>query len=142
MIVRIFFSLLIAGGLLFPLCAPLLAATTTAPAAPPAAGQKAKALLQGTLKSVGTNSGYNDKQGIFTIIGNILKVIFGVLGIVFLIMLLYGGFLWMTDEGKGEQTNRAKDIIRSSIIGLIIVVTSYIFTIFIVNSLQTAAGIK
>lgn len=124
--------LCIASSVLLPLrVAPAFGETT------------AKEDLQKTLLDVGTNGGYGTDagHGIYQILGMILKILFGVLGVIFLAFLLYAGFLWMTDQGGGEQVKKAKDIIRETIIGLIVLVTSYTITTFVINRLQQAAGV-
>jgi hypothetical protein len=57
------------------------------------------------------------------------------LGVIFLLLLIYGGYLWMTDQGNEEQVAKAKKIIQTAIIGLIIVVSSYALSWFILNVL-------
>lgn len=56
-----------------------------------------------------------------------------VLGIVFLILMVYGGFLWMTAKGDEGQATKAKDTITMAVIGLMIVVAAYAATQFIIK---------
>lgn len=75
-----------------------------------------------------------------TYIGNIISVILGVLGIIMVVLILYAGFLWMTDAGKGDNITKAKDIIRAAIIGLILIVAAYAITQFVINAITNAVG--
>lgn len=55
------------------------------------------------------------------------------LGAVSLMLLLYGGFLWVWARGNEEQVGQAKQIIQGTIIGLVIVfaslgITRFVFT--------------
>ncbi|MBU0636943.1 hypothetical protein KKH16_01905 [Patescibacteria group bacterium] len=58
------------------------------------------------------------------------------LGVVFLILIIYAGFTWMTAGGDEEKINKAKDTIQRAIIGLIIILCSYAITIFIFGKLD------
>jgi len=60
-----------------------------------------------------------------------ITILFSFLGIIFLILVLYGCFLWMTAGGNEEQITKAKKILKDSIIGLIIVLLSYSITYFV-----------
>jgi len=64
---------------------------------------------------------------------NIINVLLGFTGIVFLILLIYGGFLWMTARGNEDQVAKAKKIVQEVIIGLIIILVSRMFTEFILT---------
>jgi len=52
------------------------------------------------------------------------------LGIVFFILLLYSGYLWMMAKGEEEQVNKAKQIIKQIIIGLLIIILARVITEF------------
>ena len=57
-----------------------------------------------------------------------IRVLLSLLGVIFLIILIYGGFLWMTSRGNEQEITRAKSIIQNSIIGLAIVIAAYAIT--------------
>ncbi len=54
-------------------------------------------------------------------------------GIGTLIGILYGGFLYMTSAGETTQIDKAKRTLRNSVIGLIIILSSYSITWFVVT---------
>jgi len=60
----------------------------------------------------------------------IIRVLLGLLGTVFLALTVYGGFLWMTAGGNDEQLTQAKKTLTRSIIGLIIITSSYSISLF------------
>lgn len=60
------------------------------------------------------------------------------LGIIFLVLILYAGFLWMTAQGDEKQVTRAKDTIEQAAIGLGIIIASYTITTFVGNALSSA----
>ena len=55
------------------------------------------------------------------------------LGMIFLILMLYGGYLWMTAAGKEERVTKAKNLITAAIIGVIIVVSAYAISYFVIE---------
>lgn len=65
------------------------------------------------------------------IAGNIIAVIFSLLGVIFIILTIYGGFLYMNARGNEEQTKKAIAMITQALIGLVIILAAYAFTFFI-----------
>jgi hypothetical protein len=70
-----------------------------------------------------------------TIVGGIIKTILGLSGLIFFMLVFYGGFLWMTARGNNEQIEKAKNTLITSVIGLVIMVMSYAITVFITERL-------
>ncbi len=66
-----------------------------------------------------------------TIIFTIIRYSLGILGMVFTGYLVLAGYYFLTAAGNDELVNKAKSQIQTSIIGLIIVLTSYSITLFI-----------
>lgn len=88
---------------------------------------------KGTGHDVGTAS-----EDISIIVGKIMKAILSIIAILFLILMIYGGIIWMIARGNEQNTEKAKKIIRNAIIGLIIVFAAYAITSFIGTKLITA----
>jgi len=72
-----------------------------------------------------------------TTIVNIVGYILGLLGLLFLILVLYGGFAWLLSGGNEERVKKARDIILHGIIGLAIVLGAYAISWFVVRGLIT-----
>ncbi len=60
-------------------------------------------------------------------------------GIIFLILMIYAGFLWMTAGGKPDNTTKAKDMMIRAVIGVIIIAAAYAVTNFVFNAVQGPA---
>ena len=71
-------------------------------------------------------------------IGNIIRVLLGLLGIIFVVLMVYAGFLWMTARGDSKSVDKAKDIIKQAIIGLIITMLAYAITGFVISAIVNA----
>lgn len=72
------------------------------------------------------------------IVGNIIGYMLSFIGLVLLVMIVYGGILWLTAGGKSDQLEKAKSVLANAVIGLAIVLLAYSFT-FYVTSRFTAA---
>lgn len=83
---------------------------------------------------------YATTQPLPETIGSILKIILGFLGIVLLVVIIYGGWLWMTAGGDEDQVKKAKSWIVNGIIGLVIILLAYAITDFVVGQILTAVG--
>lgn len=75
-----------------------------------------------------------------TIVGNMISALMGIVGTVLVILMLYGGFLWMTAGGEEKKVEEAKKIIKNSIIGLIIVFLSYGIARFVIDAVISASN--
>src|SRR3989338_2642838 len=69
------------------------------------------------------------------ITGIILNSFFGLLGVIFLVLMLYGGYIWMTARGDSEKVTKAKDLIAEAIIGIVIILLAYAISEFVVRNL-------
>ena len=85
--------------------------------------------------AIQTRAGFTGQTSdLATIVGNIINIVLGFLGVLLLIYLVYAGFLWMTaTDSKGPD--KAKEMIKNSIIGLIIIVSSFAISNFVLNAL-------
>lgn len=66
-----------------------------------------------------------------TIIGKIIGAALAFLGVVFFILIIYGGYMWMFSMGNEQTATKAKDIIIAAVIGLVIVLVAYAITSYI-----------
>jgi hypothetical protein len=70
------------------------------------------------------------------LIGGIITYLMGLVGILAVAALVWGGIMYMTSAGSEERVKQAKNIITYAIIGLVVAVLSYI----IVNTVIQAIG--
>ena len=71
------------------------------------------------------------------LIGEIIQVFLGLLGVVFLGLIIYAGFRWMTAQGGEDDVKQAKQTIERAVIGLAIVLAAYAISYFVVAALQS-----
>jgi hypothetical protein len=102
-------------------------------AAPAASLQNAAGFLKETAESQG--AGYAKPKSPSIIIGTIINDVLIFLGVIFLILTIYGGFLWMTAGGNEETLKKAKKWLVNAVIGLIIVLAAYSITSFVISKI-------
>lgn len=66
-------------------------------------------------------------------VGSIISIVLSFVGIIFTVLMVYAGFLWMTARGEASQVEKAQEIIKSSIIGIIITLAAYSISNFVVS---------
>jgi len=64
-------------------------------------------------------------------IGKVIGAILAFTSIIFFILMIYGGILWMTAAGNDEQTKKAMNVITAAIVGVVIVASAYAITAYI-----------
>ena len=88
----------------------------------------ASANLGKAANTAGTTEG-----SVTTIVGTAINAALTLVGIIFLVLMVYGGFLWMTARGSSEQIDQAKQIIVGALIGLVVVMSAYAITVFVTS---------
>jgi hypothetical protein len=75
-----------------------------------------------------------------TMAGSVIRILLGFLGIIAVIIILYGGFKWMTAAGNEDQVGQAKKMIGAGVIGLVIILAAFAIANFVVNALYNATN--
>jgi len=91
----------------------------------------------------GTVAGYDTENitdtTISETVGKFIKGLMSMTGLIFLVLTVYAGILWMTAGGTEEKVEKALKIFRTSIIGLAIVVLAFSITGFITSRILQAS---
>lgn len=128
---------------LLVLSATLLSTPLSVFALAPNPGQPDNGGLSGALnkfQQAGT-AAYGENAGqvsLETIVGNLIQIFLGLLGVIFMALALYGGYLWMTARGNEQTVDKAKDTIKNAVIGLGIILAAYAITQFVIGALITS----
>lgn len=69
--------------------------------------------------------GFSAAMSIPQLIGLSLRVVLGLMGSIALLLIVWGGFGWLTSGGSPDKIKKAKDTLLWAIIGLIIIFASY-----------------
>jgi hypothetical protein len=102
--------------------------------------------LQGAsdqMKTFSSAAGIGTKEGtdLPTMIGQIIGGFLGVLGSVFVIIVIYAGFLWMTAGGNEEQVTKARKLMTNAVIGLIVIMMAFAITNFVTYYVAKGSGL-
>lgn len=98
--------------------------------------------LGGTLDSAAGAQGagysiiYNKPESVISLA---ISAFLSFLGVIFIALMLYGGYLWMTDRGNEDQVKKAKDLIASAIIGLLVIISAYAISYFVISYFSKGA---
>lgn len=71
---------------------------------------------------------------------NITQASLGFLGIIAVIIILWGGFQWMTAGGDEKKIGSAKSTIIRGIVGLIIILLAYAIAQFVIGLVLEQSG--
>lgn len=90
-----------------------------------------KFLGQAGQKAIGDST----KRPLSDVIGMGISTALSLVGMIFMVLMIYGGYLWMTAKGEEEQVKKAQKIVIESVIGLVIVLSAYAITLLVTTRL-------
>lgn len=91
------------------------------------------------IQVVGDNLPLGDRPLIETITG-VIRIGLSLLGIIAVVIILAGGFKWMTAGGNEDKVGEARKMIISGVIGLAIIMSAFAIANFVVGSLADQTG--
>lgn len=100
--------------------------------------QKIKKQNKDVSDLAGLSSGATSETPMLDLIGKLIGAAIGVLGIVFVMYFIYAGYLWMTAQGNSGQVDKAKEIMKTTVVGLIILMASYVIASFVMTQIKEA----
>lgn len=89
----------------------------------------------GGLDTTASGAGYQEKD-LLKIGGNAINTALSFVGVLFLVMMIAGGFIWMTAAGNEARVKTALNLLTAGIIGLVIVVAAYAITAWLGDTLK------
>lgn len=87
------------------------------------------------LREQGVNLGNRDLKAT---IASIINLILSFLGVLAVLIILLGGFKWMTSQGSSDKVDEAKKLIGEGVVGLVIIFAAYAIASFVLNQLYDA----
>lgn len=95
----------------------------------------AQDLGKDTLDKVAGDAKIKTEAQLPTIIGNLVRIFIGMLGILFMLLTVYAGYLYLTARGEEEKVKHAKETLQRGVIGLIIITAAYAIASFVIGAL-------
>ena len=77
-------------------------------------------------------------KSITEIAGSVINYVLGIVGTIFLLVILVGGYKWMTSGGNDEKVAEGKKMIIAGINGMIVIFLAYALAYVIIQGLQGA----
>ena len=71
-----------------------------------------------------------------SVLAGFIQTALSLIGIIFLILMVYAGYLWLTAQGEDAQIDKAKKIIKSTVIGLFLVTSAYAITQLVLGGIS------
>lgn len=87
----------------------------------------------GQLGTAAKQAGTEDTGNLDTFVGSGIRTALTLVGLIFLVLMVYAGYLWMTARGDEAQIDKAKNIISAAIIGIVIVLGAYAITTLVIS---------
>lgn len=86
-----------------------------------------------SIESIGSQLGLGNADLKSTII-NIINIALGLMTLIAVVMIIIGGFTWLTAGGNEERVDKAKKTISAAIIGIIIILLAWAIVIFVART--------
>jgi hypothetical protein len=81
----------------------------------------------------GANGGASSAPSVNTLIIRVVNFLSAVIGIIAVIMIMIGGFRYVTSGGASEKVTNAKNTILYAVIGLVVVALAQVIARFVLN---------
>ena len=65
---------------------------------------------------------------------NIINLALGLMSLVAVVMIIIGGFTWLTAGGNEEKVDKAKKTISAAVIGIVVVLLAWALVLFVANT--------
>ncbi len=79
---------------------------------------------------------FSSLSDIWIVIGNVIRILITLGGVLAVIFIMVGGLFYVISAGDPAKVQRAKDILKQSITGLIIMIIAYPVITFIVSRFE------
>src|SRR3989339_697201 len=72
------------------------------------------------------------------VIARLIRTFISILGIIAVVFILYGGWMWITSKGEQDKLRKAQQVIINAVIGLVLVLSAFAIAQFVLNALSDA----
>lgn len=108
-----------------------------------------KSISQGAVGAIQNNAGNNvlceddttvGNSGVAKLASGIVSTFSIVVGVAAVIMIIYGGFRYITSGGDSSRVGNAKNTLIYAIVGLVVVALAQLIVHFVLNQASNAGG--
>lgn len=79
-------------------------------------------------------------RSVDTLVGKAISTLLSFVGVLFMILIIAGGIIWMTAGGDESKVKKARQLMTNATIGLALVLAAYALTIFIIDTIIGAVS--
>lgn len=80
------------------------------------------------------------RRDLIEVVNAVIRIVLSFLGIIAVVIILIGGFNWMTSGGSQEKIDGARKAISAGAIGLVIIFTAYAIAYFVIEQLASVTA--
>ncbi len=88
------------------------------------------------LEAFAEQAGFATGVDITIVIARLIRTFISILGIIAVVFILYGGWLWLTSKGEQTQLRKAQQVIINAVIGLVLVLSAFAIAQFVLSALS------
>ena len=86
-----------------------------------------------SVESIGEQIGLGGADLKDTVI-NIIQLVLGLMTLIAVVLIIWGGFLWLTSAGNEDRIDKAKKTISAAAIGLVIILLAWAIVLFVART--------
>jgi hypothetical protein len=95
----------------------------------------------GSLNTAASGTGLVTNKKPVEIIVQIINIILTFVGSIFMILIIWAGFKWMTSAGNTDAIKKSRETIINAVIGLAVILASYVIVNFVIRNLVLGIGV-
>jgi len=80
------------------------------------------------------------EKSIPQVVGGVVKWILGIIGVILVVLIVYGGVMYATSAGNEERVKKARNVLTYSIVGVTVIALAFLITDYVVSALFPGAG--
>ncbi|MFH1667752.1 MAG: hypothetical protein ABH884_01875, partial [Candidatus Komeilibacteria bacterium] len=93
----------------------------------------------GELDKIETGTGLLNHNDPLLLTANIIRMVLGFIGLIFIVLIIWSGIQWLTSNGSPDRITKAKNRIIHSVIGLVILIAAFGISEFVLDAIINAA---
>lgn len=78
-------------------------------------------------------TGLSPTKNVIDLVVQVIQVGLGLVGFIFLCLMVYAGFMWMLDRGNEDRAATAKATFTAAVAGVVVIVAAYAISVFITD---------
>ncbi|OGF21662.1 hypothetical protein A2316_01230 [Candidatus Falkowbacteria bacterium RIFOXYB2_FULL_38_15] len=91
--------------------------------------------VRGSLETAAREAHISTSGSVSGIIQRVISTVLGFVGVIFLVLIIVGGLMWMTAGGNEDQVGKSKKLITNAVIGTIIIMLAYVLVSFVMGKI-------